>query len=490
MPNRKQSQNPSRSSRQSKDGREALSKVSADFLRKLPPQDLDAEKSVLGGVFQSNNVFHNVVDTVSPDDFYSPGHKTIFQAFIDLYNKNEPIDLITVGNRLETEGTLNEVGGRVYLAELTEAPVSSANAARHAYIVREKAVLRNLIDVSADIIGRCYESTDVNELLDTSESAVFKIAESRTSSTIVPSGELIKQVYSELEARYARKSPVTGIRTGYTRFDEMTAGLQNSDLIILAGRPSMGKTAFGLNLALRAVLDRDEPVPTAIFSLEMSKEQLMTRMLAVQARVGLQGLRTGYIEDQDWLKLHDAADRLSAAPLFIDDTPALSTLELRARCRRLKAREDLGLIMVDYLQLMRSSRNPDSREQEISDISRNLKALAKELNIPVVALSQLNRRVEDRNPPKPMLADLRESGAIEQDADVILFIYREDAYRKKKRRAAGDDMEDVELTHVAEIDIGKQRNGPTGEFKLYFHDKYTAFDNLTETVPEPSEASV
>ena len=467
-----------------------MNRASADLLRQLPPQDLDAERSVLGGVFQSNSVFHNVVDTVTPDDFYSPAHKAIFQAFIDLYNKNEPIDLITVASVLESSGKLGEIGGRVYLAELTDSPVSAANAARHAHIVRDRAVLRNLIDVSANIIGNCYQAKDVNQLLDASESEIFKIAESRTSSTISTSSDLIKQVYSELEARYSRKSPVTGIPTGYTRFDDMTAGLQRSDLIIVAGRPSMGKTALGLNLALRAVLNRDEPVPTAIFSLEMSKEQLMTRMLAVQARVGLQGLRTGYIEDSDWLKLHDAADRLSAAPLFIDDTPALSTLELRARCRRLKAREDLGLVMVDYLQLMRSSRNPDSREQEISDISRSLKALAKELNIPVMALSQLNRRVEDRNPPKPMLADLRESGAIEQDADVIVFLYREDAYRKRKRRAAGEDMDDTEMTHIAEIDIGKQRNGPTGEFKLYFQDKYTAFDNLTETVPEPSEAPV
>jgi len=430
-----------------------------------------------------------VADSVSADDFYSPPHRAIYQAFLDLYEMGQPMDLVTVANRLETKGELDEVGGRVYLAELTDMPVSAANAARHAHIVREKAVLRNLIDVSANIIARCYDSTEVNELLEASEEDIFRIAESRTSSTLISSRQLIKEVYDELEARYADKSPVTGIPTGYVRFDEMTAGLQRSDLIILAGRPSMGKTAFGLNIALRAVLNRDKPVPTAIFSLEMSKEQLMTRMLAVQARVGLQGLRTGYIEDADWLKLHDAADRLSSAPLFIDDTPSLSTLELRARCRRLKSRDDLGLVMVDYLQLMRSSRNPDSREQEISDISRNLKALAKELEVPVIALSQLNRRVEDRNPPKPMLADLRESGAIEQDADVIIFLYREDAYRKRKRRAAGEEIDDTELTHVAEIDIGKQRNGPTGEFKLFFHDKYTAFDNLTETVPEPSEIS-
>jgi replicative DNA helicase len=423
-----------------------------------------------------NSLFNSLVDLVGPDDFYSPAHAAIFQCFIDLYNLNRPIDLVTVTDALKQSGELDQVGGPVYLAELADSPVSAANALFHARIVRDKSILRRLIDVSSEIISECYEARDVDALLDASEKQIFEIAEAKAQSPYMASKDLVHKVFDQLEQRYENKSAVTGIPTTYVRFDEMTSGLQNSDLIIVAGRPSMGKTAFALNLALRAAVKSE--VPTAVFSLEMSMEQLMTRLLACQGMVELSRLRSGFIEDADWAKLQDAADTLGKAPIFIDDTPALSTLELRARCRRLKAEHKLGLVVIDYLQLMRSSRDIDSREQEISDISRNLKALAKELNIPVIALSQLNRKVEERTNKRPMLSDLRESGAIEQDADVIVFLYRDEFYNKK---------DDNPKAGVAEIIIGKQRNGPVGEVELAFLKKYTAFENLSAT-PYPSES--
>lgn len=466
---------------------EALSRVSADLVRKLPPQDLDAERAVLGGVFQSNAALHHIVDILMPEDFYSSAHREIYSAFLALYNKNHPIDYVTAADELTRMGTLDEVGGPVYLAELGESVVSAANATRHAYIVRDRAILRHLIDTSSSIISRCYDSGEVEELLDRAEQDIFAITDARQTSPIVSSKDLINQVMDEVEARFLRKSQITGIETRYAEFDNMTAGLQKSDLIIVAGRPSMGKTAFALNVALNAAANRTSPTPTAVFSLEMSKEQLMTRLLSTRSRVPLQHIRTGYLSDDEWPLIHDGADVLMQAPLFIDDTPALSTLELRARCRRLKSQHDIGLIIVDYLQLMRSSRNPDSREQEISDISRSLKALAKELNVPVVALSQLNRRVEDRNPPKPMLSDLRESGAIEQDADVIVFLYRDSYYKRLKMRNTGEDPnESAFLDNTATLIIGKQRNGPVGEVDLIFLEQYASFENKIDT-PDPSE---
>ncbi|MGE4551643.1 MAG: replicative DNA helicase [Desulfovibrionaceae bacterium] len=454
----------------------------------MPPQDLDAERAVLGGVFQSNAVLHNLVDTIVPEDFYSPAHREIYAAFLALYNKNHPMDYVTVADELTRMGKLDEVGGPVYLAELGESVVSAANAARHAHIVRDRAILRHLIDTASSIISRCYDSGEVEELLDSAEQDIFAITDARQTSPIVSSKDLINQVVDEVEARFLRKSQITGIETRYAEFDKMTAGLQKSDLIIVAGRPSMGKTAFALNLALNAATNRANATPTAVFSLEMSKEQLMTRLLSTRSRVPLQHIRTGYLSDDEWPLIHDGADALMQAPLFIDDTPALSTLELRARCRRLKSQHDIGLVIVDYLQLMRSSRNPDSREQEISDISRSLKALAKELAVPVIALSQLNRRVEDRNPPKPMLSDLRESGAIEQDADVIVFLYRDSYYKRLKMRKSGEEAQDEAafVDNTATLIIGKQRNGPVGDVDLIFVEKYASFENKIDA-PDPSE---
>ncbi|WP_051202710.1 replicative DNA helicase [Desulfovibrio aminophilus] len=436
---------------------------------RLTPQALEAEQAVLGGVFLRPDALNSLVDHVGPEDFYSPAHAAIFKSFLRLAEQSKPVDLVTVTEALKQSGDLDKVGGPVYLAELADSPVSAANALFHARIVRDKSVLRRLIDVSSGIISACYEARDVDALLDASEKQIFEIAEAKVQKTYWAAKPLVDRVFDQLEARFASKSAVTGIPSGYHALDHMTAGLQPSDLIIVAGRPSMGKTAFALNLALRAAVKSE--VATAVFSLEMSMEQLMTRLLACQGRVELGRMRSGFLDDADWAKLSEAADVLGKAPIFIDDTPALSTLELRARCRRLKAEHKLGLVVVDYLQLMRSSRNIDSREQEISDISRNLKALAKELNIPVIALSQLNRKVEERTNKRPMLSDLRESGAIEQDADVIVFLYRDEFYNKK---------DDNPKAGIAEVIIGKQRNGPVGEVELAFLKKYTAFENLSQ----------
>lgn len=455
---------------------EALQKASSDLLRRIPPHNTEAEQAVLGGVFLRNDIFHTLVDTITDEDFYSPVHRTIYQAFQELYRRREPVDLVTVAEYLQTRKQLDEVGGTVYLASLAESVASASNAVFHAQIVRDKSVRRRLIQTSSEILTSCFEAGEETEsLLDQAEQQIFSIAESKGKPVFMSSKDLVQRVFEQLEMRAGQGELVTGVPTGYTDFDRMTAGLQKSDLIILAARPSMGKTALALNMGMRAAIHHD--IPVAVFSLEMSMDQLMMRLLGCHGRVDLSRLRSGYLNDEDWSKLYQAADELSKAPIFIDDTPALSTMEIRARSRRLKAEKGVGLIIVDYLQLMRSSHKSDSREQEISDISRNLKALAKELEVPVIALSQLNRKVEERSDKRPMISDLRESGAIEQDADVIVFIYRDAAYNK---------AEDNPNKNIAEIIIGKQRNGPVGALRLAYFGQYTVFDNLTE-VGLPSE---
>jgi replicative DNA helicase len=455
---------------------ESLDRVSSDLVRNVPPQNLDAEQAVLGGVLLQNNIFHDIVQLLNADDFYSPAHRDIFSAFTELYRKNKPIDMLTVADELTRLEQIEDAGGQTYLAELAESVVAAASAVHYAELVKEKSVQRQLIHVSADIIRNCFHAAgDVDTLLSDSQAAIFKIAQDRETKTFSSSKDLVHDVFTQLAERADRDELVTGVPTDYYRLDEYTAGLQPSDLIIIAGRPAMGKTAFALNLAMRAAINHD--VATAIFSLEMSRQQLMQRMLCVHGRIDLSHMRRGKLSDEDWDKLYDAGEAFNAAPLYIDDTPALGALELRARCRRLKAEKGLDLVVVDYLQLMRASRFIDSREQEISDISRNLKALAKELDIPVVALSQLNRKVEDRSNRRPQLADLRESGAIEQDADVIMFLYRDEAYNK-----------DTPKKGVAEVIIGKQRNGPVGLVELTFLASSTAFENLSYA-PEPSEST-
>lgn len=456
---------------------QTLERVSGDLLRRVPPHTPEAEQAVLGGILIKNSTLHNLIDILGEDDFYSPVHKAIYAACLELSRQSIAVDLVTLAEQLHKMGKLDEVGGTLYLAELASATVSASNALHHANIVRDKSVQRRLITAASDIISNVFEGAeDTEALLDASEQSIFAIADSKKTGALSSSKNLVDAVFEQLTKRVENQETVTGVPTGYYTFDEYTAGLQPSDLIIVAGRPSMGKTAFAMNVAMRAACMY--AVPTAIFSLEMSKEQIMMRMLCCWGKVDLSKLRKGRLDDTDWSKLYESANALSPAPIFVDDSAALSTMEVRARCRRMKAEHGLGLVVVDYLQLMRSARRVDSREQEISDISRNLKALAKEMHVPVIALSQLNRKVEERADKRPMMSDLRESGAIEQDADVIIFLYREAAYKKKEELTPEDN--------VAEIIIGKQRNGPTGMVKLRFFKESTSFENPTD-IPPPSE---
>ncbi len=442
---------------------------------KVPPQNLEAEQSVVGGVLLENEAISKVLEILIPEDFYRESHGIIFHSMIELFEKNQPIDLITLTNHLKGKGQLDGVGGSAYLASLADSIPTAANIAFYARIVKEKAVLRKLITTATEIASRGYDDEDdVWDLVDEAEKSIFQISESQIRPSFFQMKSILKESFKTIEKLYESKEIVTGVPSGFTDIDKLTSGFQSSDLIIIAGRPSMGKTAFCLNIAQYVAVEKK--IPVAFFSLEMSKEQLVMRMLCSEAQVDAHKVRGGFLGETDWPKLTRAAGTLSEAPIFIDDTAALSVLEMRAKARRIMAEHKLGLIIVDYLQLMRgrglSTRGragTESREQEISEISRSLKALAKELNIPVIALSQLNRRVEERQNKRPQLADLRESGAIEQDADLIGFIYRDEIYNRS---------EENPNKGIAEVIIGKQRNGPVGEVKLAFIDKYASFQNL------------
>lgn len=438
---------------------------------KVPPQNAEAEQSILGGILLDNQALNNVLEVLVANDFYSESHRRIFTAIIELSDKNEPTDLITLTNILKNKKQLDGVGGAAYLASLVDNVPSAANVAYYAKIVKEKAILRQLIGTATGILKNSYDSgMDVDDVLDEAEHSIFEISENKIRPSFYLLKNIIKDTFKTIENLYEKKNLITGVPTGFARLDDLTSGLQKSELIIVAGRPSMGKTAFALNLARHAAVEMGLPV--AVFSLEMSKEQLALRMLAADAKVDSQRLRRGLVGETDWPKLTTAAGRLSEAPIFIDDTPAITVLEMKAKARRLKAENGLEMVVLDYLQLMRASGRRDSREQEISEISRSLKALAKELNVPVIALSQLNRKVEDRTNRRPQMADLRESGAIEQDADVIAFIYRDEVYNKS---------EDNPEKGIAEIIIGKQRNGPVGTVKLAFLEQYTSFEQLARS---------
>src|SRR5436853_1839809 len=448
-----------------------------ESLRRVPPQSLEAEEAVLGGILLDNAALDRVTELVQADDFYREAHRKVFRAMLDLSARNEPADLITLAEVLKARSELADVGGSAYLAELAERVPTAAHVAQYARIVRDKSILRGLIGAATEIAMHGYEGGgDVAELLDHAEQLIFGISDRNVKPAFVRISDLLVESLKTIERLYEQKQAVTGVPSGFHDLDNLTAGFQPSDLVIVAGRPSMGKTALCLNIAEHAALRAD--VGVAVFSLEMSKEQLALRMLCSESRVDLKRVRTGHLSDREFPKLAMAAGRLADAPIYIDDTPALSILELRAKARRLKRdpATKLGLIIVDYLQLMRSTEGKDSREQEISEISRSLKALAKELNVPVIALSQLNRQVESRNPPKPRLADLRESGAIEQDADVIAFIYREEVY-----------VEDSDKKGVAEIIVAKQRNGPVDSVELTFLAEFTRFENR-ELAPEEGAA--
>jgi replicative DNA helicase len=435
---------------------------------RVPPHSIDAEQAVLGGLMLDERAWERIADKLAEDDFYRKDHRLIFRAIGELAGKNLPCDAVTLGEWFESNKLADLVGGAAYVVQLANATPSAANIEAYAQIVREKSILRQLIDAGTQIVGDGFqpEGRSSEEILGAAEQRVFHIAESgaRGKKGFVAMRAAVKEAFQILHQRYESKGAVTGLATGFTDLDEMTAGLQPADLIIVAARPSMGKTALAVNMAEHAAIKSRKAV--ALFSMEMSASQLAFRLISSLGRIDQQHLRTGDLADEDWPRVTSAMTLLSEAKIFIDDTPALSPAELRARARRLKREHDLGLIVVDYLQLMAVPGNKENRATEISEISRGLKALAKELNIPVIALSQLNRSLEQRTDKRPVMADLRESGAIEQDADVILFIYRDEYYNQ--------DSSDKGL---AEIIIGKQRNGPTGTVKLTFLGRYTRFES-------------
>lgn len=441
---------------------------------RLPPQNLEGEMSVLGGVLIENEALHKALELLRSEDFYRESHRKIFETLIELSQKGEPADLVTLTAALQQRGDLEAVGGSSYLATLVDFVPTAANISYYCKLVKEKSVARHLISVATEIATRGYEGGEMEKTLDWAEKSIFEIASMKTRPSYFSTREIMKDTFKTIEKLYDRKELVTGVPTGFTDLDHMTAGLQSGDLLIVAGRPSMGKTAFALNLVEHAGVHAANPVPTIIFSLEMGKEQLVQRLLCSVAKVDASRLRTGHLGESDWPKLTHGAGLLSEAPIYIDDTPGISILELRAKCRRLKADKGLGLVMIDYLQLM-SGHNAESRQQEISEISRSLKGLAKELHVPVVALSQLNRSLENRTDKRPIMADLRESGAIEQDADVIMFVYRDAVYCeecKNKEKTCEKDH-----AKSAEIIIGKQRNGPIGTVNLTFRGEFTRFEN-------------
>ncbi len=442
--------------------------------QRLPPQNIEAEMSVLGGILLENEALNKALEMITPDDFYRDSHRKVFSAIIALSERSEPVDLVTLTGELQKAGGMDQVGGTSYLATLVDYVPTAANIVYYCRLVKEKAMARRLIHVATEIATEGYEGADMELTLDKAEKAIFELAENRDTPSYTPVKSILKDTFIAIEQLYERKEMITGVPTGWKDLDEMTAGMQAGDLVILAGRPSMGKTASALNIVEYASIFSEKPVPSLVFSLEMGKEQLVQRLLCSVARVDASRLRTGHLGDSDWPKLTEAADKLSQAQMFIDDTPSISVLELRSKARRLKAEHGLGLIMIDYLQLMRGS-NPESRQQEISEISRSLKALAKELKVPVIALSQLNRSLENRTDKRPIMADLRESGAIEQDADVIMFVYREAVYCEACRKR--DNSCDKDHARDAEIIISKQRNGPIGTVHLTFRGEYTRFEN-------------
>jgi len=435
---------------------------------RVPPQHLEAERSVLGGIMLDNLALDRVSDVVTDEDFYKEGHRVLFRAMQHLAARGDPVDELTLTEQLKQDESLDQAGGITYIAALTQAVPTSAHVLAYAKIVQQKAVQRNLISAATEIVRQGYrEDTDIATYIDESERTIFAATEDRRRRSIQPVKDVLKSAFLNLEEIYNRGEAVTGVPSGYPDIDKYTAGFQRSDLIILAARPSMGKTALALNIAANAAMH--SKIPTLVFSLEMSADQLVSRLLGAEARVDLAKLRRGNIHESDWPRLVQAAGRISDAPLFIDDSGILTSTEMRSKCRRVQREHGLGFVVVDYLQLMQGARNVDNRAQEISEISRGMKALARELDIPVMALSQLNRSLESRTDKRPMLSDLRESGAIEQDADVITFIYREEYYKR--------DETPPEMEGVAEVIIGKQRNGPTGAILLTFLKEFTRFEN-------------
>jgi replicative DNA helicase len=433
---------------------------------RILPQNIDAEQAVLGALFLEPEAIYRVLDIIRPEDFYHHGHRLIYEACLELQESGEPVDLLTVTDRLRKDGVLEKIGGAAYVASLVELVPTASNIEHYARLIEEKALLRTLISVASRISEMGYDQREAAErLVDQAEQMILELGSRRGTAAFVPLGEILKQTLERIEEIYRNKGRIAGVSTGFTDLDRLCSGLQNSDLVILAARPSMGKTALALNIAHHVAAK--EQLPVAIFSLEMSREQLVNRLLCAEARVDQYRLRTGNLRDEDWERLVEAAARLQNVPLFIDDTGGASLRDIRARAKRMHAENGLALVIIDYLQLMQPNRRAENRQQEISQISRGLKELAKELNVPVLALSQLSRAVEQREKKRPMMSDLRESGSLEQDADVVMFIYREEYYYPETDRKG-----------IAEIIVAKQRNGPVGSVELGFFRESPRFVNL------------
>lgn len=441
------------------------------MLDRIPPQNIEAEQAVLGAMLIEREAISKVAELLRPEDYYREAHRLIYNAMIELFNKNDGVDMVTVIEFLRKEDKLEAAGGIAYVTSLANSVPTAANVLYHARIVEEKALLRQLINAATNIAGMGYEGSDeVTSVLDNAEKMILSVSSRKMGGEFTPIKSIIFDAFSKIEQLYASKGSITGIPTGFKDLDRLTSGLQPSDLILIAARPSMGKTAFVLNIAQHIGIAEKKAV--AFFSLEMSKEQLVQRMLCAESTIDSQRLRIGELEEKDWTKLVSGADRLSAAPIFIDDTAGITVMEMRSKARRLKIEYDLKLIIIDYLQLMQGSgkgKGGENRQQEISEISRSLKGLAREINVPVIALSQLSRSVESRQVKKPMLSDLRESGSLEQDADIVAFLYRDDYYNP-----------DSDKKNITEVIIAKHRNGPVDTVQLFFHKQFTKFSDLSK----------
>ncbi len=438
-------------------------------LGKVPPNDIEAEQAIIGSMLTDKDAVISAIEVLKPQDFYREDNKTIYEAILNLYSRSEPVDIITVRAELESMGKLDNVGGLEYLAELPEKVPTTANASKYIKIVEEKSTLRNLIKTANEIIELGYNPTeDVDDIMEGAEKKIFNIMQDKEQKSYSPLKDVLVESFTKLEELYNRKQHITGVPSGFTDLDYRTAGFHGSELILIAARPAMGKTAFALNIASNAALRAN--VPVAVFSLEMSKEQLVNRILSSESMVDSNKIRTGKLEEDDWSKLAETIGPLSEGEMYIDDTPGISITEIRAKCRKLKIEKNIGLVVIDYLQLIQGTgKRNGSREQEISEISRSLKILAKELDVPVIALSQLSRAAEQRPDHRPMLSDLRESGAIEQDADIVMFLYRDDYYNQ-----------DSEKKNIAEVIIAKHRGGSTGTVELLWLGNYTKFVNIAK----------
>lgn len=444
------------------------------MIERIPPQNIEAEQAVLGAMLIKKEAVIEAMEILRPEDFYRDAHRVVFEAIMAVFQNDSAVDMITVTEQLKKSDLLDKAGGVAGVTALANAVPTAANVVYHAKIVREKAELRELINAGSEITGWAFEdSDDVEAVMDKAEKRILEVTARENSADFTPMKDIVISVFKQIEERSTNKGGLTGVASGFTDLDRLTSGFQPSDLILVAARPSMGKTAFTLNIASYVAVHLDKPV--AFFSLEMSKEQLAQRMLCSEGGIDSQRLRNGDMKDEDWEHVIAAADRLTYAPVFIDDTPGITVMELRSKARRIKAEHGLSMVIIDYLQLMsgKGSKNGDNRQQEISEISRSLKALARELKVPVIALSQLSRSVESRQVKRPMLSDLRESGSLEQDADIVMFLYREDYYDKE-----------TEQQNVTEVIVAKHRNGPIDTVRLYFDKEFTRFANFAGNIPD------